>query len=75
MEKYNMIEYGPITFQDEKDWGWGNEAPSTSIGACRIIRLPYHITTKKIEIDFYAPVCVAVNDFGIYSEPESANPP
>ena len=28
MEMYNMIEFGPITYLNEVDWGFGNESPS-----------------------------------------------
>jgi alpha-L-fucosidase len=51
------------------DGSWTKIAAATSIGACRLIRLPQTITSTKIKLYVYAPVCIALSDFGLFKEP------
>ncbi|WP_295674813.1 alpha-L-fucosidase [uncultured Mucilaginibacter sp.] len=48
---------------------WTRIAGVTSIGACRLIRLPQTITSSKIRLHINAPVCIALSDFGLFKEP------
>ena len=48
---------------------WKLIAKATSIGACRLIKLPESITASKIRIYLYAPVAIALSDIGLFKEP------
>jgi alpha-L-fucosidase len=53
-----------------QDGKWCQIATATSIGGNRLIRLPESITTNKVRLRVTkAPVCIALSDFGLYSEP------
>ncbi|MBS1749899.1 MAG: alpha-L-fucosidase [Bacteroidetes bacterium] len=47
---------------------WQRLASATSIGSTRLIRLPEFVTTQKLRIHFYAPVCIALSDVGLFAE-------
>ncbi|HZT43794.1 MAG TPA: alpha-L-fucosidase [Chthonomonadaceae bacterium] len=50
---------------------WQEIARGTSIGACRLIRLPDDVTTSKVRLRItQCPVCPALSDFGLFAEPE-----
>ena len=53
-----------------KDERWQEFASGTSIGACRLIRLPAAVTTRRVRLRITkSPVCVALSDFGLFAEP------
>src|SRR5690606_14347953 len=47
-------------------------ASATSIGANRLIKLEKPITAKRLRLRIFAPVAIAVSDFGLFREAESA---
>jgi alpha-L-fucosidase len=49
---------------------WTKIAGVTSIGACRLIRLPQSITASKLRLHISSPVCIALSDFGLFIAPE-----
>jgi len=52
-----------------KDGKWQQIATATSIGGNRLIRLPEYIKSSKVRLRITkAPVCIALSDFGLYSE-------
>ncbi len=54
------------TWQNGK---WQQIATATSIGGNRLIRLPKKVTTNKVRMRITkSPVCIALSDFGLYSE-------
>jgi alpha-L-fucosidase len=54
-----------------KDGDWQEFAHATSIGACRLIRLPQSITTSKVRLRItQCPVSPALSDFGLFAEPQ-----
>jgi alpha-L-fucosidase len=49
---------------------WKEIAMVNSVGANRLIRLPYNITSSKLRLRITSsPVSVAISDFGVYKEP------
>ena len=50
------------------DGQWAPLAHATSIGASRIIRLEAPITTLRLRLRLFAPVAVALSDFGLFKE-------
>ncbi|RFZ83531.1 hypothetical protein DYU05_12845 [Mucilaginibacter terrenus] len=49
---------------------WKEIAAVPSIGANRLVRLPYNITTSKLRLRITkSPVAVAISDFGLFKEP------
>ncbi|MFT4093847.1 MAG: alpha-L-fucosidase [Niabella sp.] len=50
---------------------WKQLASATSIGGNRLIRLPQYTTASKLRLRVYAPVCIALSDFGLFAEPEA----
>jgi alpha-L-fucosidase len=48
---------------------WARIASVTSIGACRLIRLPQTVTSSKVRLRISSPVCIALSDFGLFMEP------
>jgi len=54
---------------------WTRIAAVTSIGACRLIRLPKTVTSSKLRLHISSPVCIALSDFGLFREPASVNAP
>jgi alpha-L-fucosidase len=49
---------------------WETIATGTSIGACRLLRLPNPITAGKLRLRILSsPVCIALGDFGLFLEP------
>jgi alpha-L-fucosidase len=49
---------------------WQEITKVNSIGANRLFRLPYNITTSKLRLRIIAsPVSVAISDFGLFKEP------
>ncbi|HWZ02646.1 MAG TPA: discoidin domain-containing protein, partial [Mucilaginibacter sp.] len=54
---------------------WTRIAGVTSIGACRLIRLPQTITSSKIRLHISSPVCIALSDFGLFKEPVHLSAP
>lgn len=51
---------------------WLPLASATSIGANRLIKLEKPITAKRLRLRIFAPVAIAVSDFGLFREAESA---
>jgi len=49
---------------------WTKIAAVTSVGACRLIRLPQAITSSKLRLRISSPVCIAFSDFGLFIAPE-----
>ncbi len=47
---------------------WQRLASATSIGSTRLIRLPEFISTQKLRLRFFAPVCIALSDVGLFAE-------
>jgi alpha-L-fucosidase len=54
---------------------WQKIAQAASIGANRLIRLPQNITASKLRLRVFAPVCIALSDFGLFKEPVHLSPP
>jgi alpha-L-fucosidase len=51
--------------------GWQEFAAATSIGPCRLIRLPQSVTTSKVRLRITkSPVCPALSDFGLFAAPD-----
>ncbi|QXV64703.1 alpha-L-fucosidase [Mucilaginibacter sp. 21P] len=57
------------------DNNWVKIAGVTSIGANRLIRLKTNILAQKIRLSVFAPVCIALSDFGLFKEPDHLSPP
>ncbi|KIO75802.1 hypothetical protein TH53_18595 [Pedobacter lusitanus] len=56
-----------------KNNAWQEISKATSIGAQRLIRLPYFITTDRIRVRILSsPVCPVLSEFAIFAEPESS---
>lgn len=53
------------------DGKWTPLAHTISIGAGRIIRLEAPITTQRLRLRLFAPVAVALSDFGLFKEAPS----
>src|SRR5690606_31818711 len=53
------------------DGKWMPLAHATSIGAGRIIRLEAPVTTQRLRLRLFAPVAVALSDFGLFKEAPS----
>ena len=52
---------------------WKPFAQGTSIGSCRLIRVPQPITAARVRLRItQCPVCPALSEFGLYHEPPSA---
>ena len=52
-----------------QDGSWQEIATGTSIGSCRLIRLPASITTSRVRLRITkSPVCPALSDFGLFAE-------
>ena len=52
---------------------WKPFAEATSIGSCRLILAPEPITTTKVRLRItQSPVCPALSEFGLYSQPATA---
>lgn len=52
------------------DGAWKEVATVPSVGANRLVRLPYNITTSKVRLRITkSPVAVAISDFGLFKEP------
>ena len=52
---------------------WQKIASATSIGANRLIRLPENVKSKQVRLKITkSPVSIALSDFGLYLEPETA---
>ncbi|PAW94626.1 hypothetical protein CKK33_14450 [Mucilaginibacter sp. MD40] len=54
---------------------WETIAHATSIGANRLIRLERNITAARLRFTIYAPVCIALSDFGLFKEPAHLTAP
>jgi len=53
---------------------WREAANGTSIGACRLLRLPERATTSRVRLRITkSPVCPALSDFGLFEEPKTEN--
>ena len=53
-----------------QDGVWQEFANATSVGACRLIRLPQSLTTSKVRLRItQCPVSPALSDFGLFAEP------
>lgn len=49
---------------------WSEVAQATSIGACRLLRLPAAIETSRLRLRITdSPVCIALSEFGVFFEP------
>jgi alpha-L-fucosidase len=56
-----------------KNNSWREITKGTSIGAQRLIRLPYFITADRIRVRILSsPVCPVLSEFGIFAEPDSS---
>lgn len=51
---------------------WRRAASATSVGSARIIRFPEFLTAQKLRIRFFAPVCVAISEVGLFAEAPAA---
>lgn len=52
------------------DKAWKEIATVPSVGANRLVRLPYNITTSKVRLRITkSPVNIALSDFGLFKEP------
>src|SRR5690606_17515969 len=51
-----------------KDGAWQPLARATSIGSSRLIPLKEPVTTKQVRLRLFAPVAVALSDFGLFKE-------
>ncbi|WP_316791156.1 alpha-L-fucosidase [Pedobacter frigoris] len=55
---------------------WQEITQGTSIGAQRLIRLPYFITTDQIRVRVLkSPVCPLISEFSVFAEPEATLSP
>ncbi len=52
--------------------GWKPLAKATSIGSSRIIPLDRTVTAQRLRLRLFAPVAVALSDFGLFREAEVA---
>jgi alpha-L-fucosidase len=57
-----------VVMEQWQNGQWQPLAAATSIGSTRLIRLPAFITTQKLRIRFFAPVCIALSDIGLFAE-------
>ncbi|WP_353195510.1 alpha-L-fucosidase [Parapedobacter defluvii] len=55
-----------------KDETWQPLVMATSIGSCRLIALEEPVTTKQLRLRLFAPVAVALSDFGLFRIAASA---
>jgi len=47
---------------------WSPLAEGTSVGSCRLVRLPAGLTTTRLRLRItHSPVCPAIAEFGLYS--------
>lgn len=53
-----------------EDEAWKPLASATSIGSSRLIRLSEPITAARLRLRLFAPVAVALSDFGLFKELE-----
>ncbi|WP_257658356.1 alpha-L-fucosidase [Parapedobacter lycopersici] len=51
---------------------WVPLASATSIGANRLIRLEHPVTAQRLRLRLFAPVAVALSDFGLFKEADAA---
>lgn len=51
-----------------KDGAWQPLAKATSIGSSRLIPLNEPVTAKQLRLRLFAPVAVALSDFGLFKE-------
>ncbi|MBD1393383.1 alpha-L-fucosidase [Mucilaginibacter glaciei] len=52
------------------DGAWKEIATVPSVGANRLVRLPYNVTASKLRLRITkSPVSVAISDFGVFKEP------
>ncbi len=51
-----------------KDGAWQPLAKATSIGSNRLIPLQAEVTTNQVRLRLFAPVAVALSDFGLFNE-------
>lgn len=51
---------------------WRRAAMATSVGSSRIIRFPEFLTTRKLRIRFFAPVCPAISEVSLFAEAPTA---
>lgn len=58
-----------VTIDNWSDGKWQRISTVTSVGACRLVRFKEHCTTNRLRFHFYAPVCLAVSDVGLFLEP------
>ena len=47
---------------------WDQIYAGSSIGAKRLIKINKPITTNKVRVNFKAPVCITISEFGIYKQ-------
>lgn len=58
-----------------QDDSWYPIASATSIGANRLIRLEKPVTAQRLRLRLFAPVAVALSDFGLFREAHVAYEP
>jgi alpha-L-fucosidase len=64
-----------VTVDNWSDGKWQRISAVTSVGACRLIRFSDRKVTTRLRFHFYAPVCLAVSDVGLFLEPTPVYPP
>ncbi|HLK15276.1 MAG TPA: alpha-L-fucosidase [Fimbriimonadaceae bacterium] len=53
-----------------KDGSWQEVGGATSVGSCRLIRLPHPVTSDKVRIRILASAaCPVLYDFGLFKQP------
>jgi len=58
-----------IAIDQWRDGQWREIATATSIGGNRLIKLNSYVTAQKLRLRItQSPVCIALSDFGLYSE-------
>ena len=59
-----------FTIDTWKEGAWLQIAKGTSIGSCRLIRLAEPVEATRLRLSVTAsPVCIALAEFGLYTEP------
>ncbi|WP_290794301.1 alpha-L-fucosidase [Flavihumibacter sp. UBA7668] len=60
-----------IAIDVSENGNWKELATATSIGANRLVRLPFFVTAKQLRIRILqSPVCLAISDLAVFKEPD-----
>jgi alpha-L-fucosidase len=58
---------GAFTIETEENGRWNKLADGTSVGSCRLIRLPREVTATTIRLRIAdCPVCPALSEFAAF---------